>query len=174
MSIERFENDSPKIAESAMIHQNATVIGQVTIGENVSIWPHVTLRGDEGKIEIGDNTNLQDGTVVHMTGGYSHTKIGARVTVGHMCLLHGCTVEDDCLIGMGSILLDACHIGTGSYIAAGTMIAGAKVIPPHSFVKGRPGALTITPITEKLQTEKAYSWQHYVDLKNRYTNPKSN
>ena len=89
-----------------------------------------------------------------------------------MCLLHGCTVEDDCLIGMGSILLDACHIGAGSYIAAGTMIAGAKVIPPHSFVKGRPGALVITPITEKLQTEKAYSWQHYVDLKNRYTNPK--
>ncbi len=168
MSIESFENQQPQISPSAMVHHNATIIGQVIIGDRVSIWPSVTLRGDEGKIEILEDTNIQDGTVIHMTGGYSETMIGARVTVGHLCLLHGCTIGNDCLIGMGSMILDQCKIGEGSYIAAGTMIAGAKEIPPFSFVKGRPGSLSITPITDKLKAEKEYSWRHYVELKNKY------
>jgi carbonic anhydrase/acetyltransferase-like protein (isoleucine patch superfamily) len=172
MSIEQFEDLMPQIDPSAMVHPNATIIGHVSIGARVSIWPGVTLRGDEGRIEILEDSNIQDGTVIHMTGGYSETMIGARVTVGHLCLLHGCQIGNDCLIGMGSMILDQCKIGEGSYIAAGTMLAGAKEIPPHSFVKGRPGALSITPITDKLKAEKDYSWRHYVELKNRYQGQK--
>ena len=124
MSIEVFGQYTPQIGQDVFIHPNSTLIGQVILGDRVSIWPGVTLRGDEGQILIGDDTNIQDGTVIHMTGGYSHTQIGARTTVGHLCLLHGCTIEENCLIGMGTLLLDQCVIGEGSYIAAGTLIAG--------------------------------------------------
>ena len=168
MSIENFGEYTPQIGQDVFIHPNTTVIGQVFLGDRVSIWPGVTLRGDEGQIIIGEDTNIQDGSVVHMTGGYSHTRIGARTTVGHLCLLHGCTVEDDCLIGMGTILLDQCVIGKGSYIAAGTLIAGRKQIPPNSFVRGRPGSLDIRPLPEQRRQEMEYSWRHYVKVQSQY------
>ena len=166
--IESHDGHTPILGADVFVHERATLIGQVTLGDRVSIWPTVTLRGDEGKIIVGSDSNIQDGTVVHMTGGYSHTQIGERVTVGHLCLLHGCEIEDDCLIGMGAMLLDQCVIGAGSYIAAGTMITGRKVIPPGSFVKGRPGHLSITPITPQRQIEIEYSWKHYVEGQSRY------
>jgi carbonic anhydrase/acetyltransferase-like protein (isoleucine patch superfamily) len=168
MSIEAFGEHSPKIGQDVFIHPNSTLIGQVTLGDRVSIWPNVTLRGDEGQIIIGEDTNIQDGSVIHMTGGYSHTYIGARTTVGHLCLLHGCTIEDDCLIGMGTVLLDQCVIGTGSYIAAGTLIAGRKKIPPYSFVRGRPGSLDIRPLPDQRRQEMDYSWRHYVKVQSQY------
>ena len=166
--IESFREDTPEIGADVFIHPSAAIIGRVCLGDRVSIWPQVTLRGDEGEIRVGADTNIQDGTTIHMTGGYSETMIGARVTVGHMCLLHGCKIGDDCLIGMGTMLLDRCEIGEGSYIAAGTMITGGKVIPPKSFVMGRPGSLTIKPISEIRTQERAYSWRHYVSLAQEY------
>lgn len=168
--IEAFKDKVPQLAEEAWVHSSAVVIGDVHLGARSSIWPNVTLRGDEGHIEIGEDTNIQDGSCVHMTGGFSHSQIGARVTVGHMCLIHGCTIEDDCLIGMGTILLDRCVIGTGSYIAAGSMITGGKIIPPHSFVMGRPGSLVIKPIPALRQQELEYSWRHYVETQRSYRN----
>ena len=168
MSIEVFDGVTPLIGDEVFIHSSSAVIGRVILGDRVSIWPQVTLRGDEGEIKIGEDTNLQDGTTVHMTGGYSHSAIGSRVTVGHMCLLHGCTIEDDCLIGMGTLLLDRCVIGAGSYIAAGTMITGGKIIPPNSFVMGRPGSLKITPISDLRAQEREYSWRHYVEVQRKY------
>lgn len=165
---EAFDGVEPKLGEKVFIHSTAAIIGQVILGDRVNIWPQVTLRGDEGMIKIGEDSNIQDGSTIHMTGGYSETMIGARVTVGHMCLLHGCTVGDDCLIGMGTILLDNCEIGSGSYVAAGTMITGGKTIPPNSFVMGRPGNLVIKPISDLRAQEKAYSWRHYVKLAAQY------
>lgn len=166
--LEPFAEHVPQLGEDVFVHETAAIIGQVTLGDRVNIWPQVTLRADEGEIKIGEDTNIQDGTTVHMTGGYSHTMIGARVTVGHMCLLHGCRVGDDCLIGMGTLLLDNCEIGEGSYIAAGTMITGNKKIPPRSFVMGRPGSLVIKPITDQRTQEREYSWRHYVELAQTY------
>ena len=166
--IQKFDKISPDLGEGSWVHPSAVVIGNVSLGARASVWPQATLRGDEGPLSIGEDTNIQDGTTIHMTGGYSKTTIGSRVTVGHMCLLHGCLIEDDCLIGMGTILLDHCVIGTGSYIAAGTMITGGKVIPPNSFVMGRPGALKIKPIPEIRSQEIGYSWRHYVELMIKY------
>ena len=166
--LEPFNGDMPQLGREVFVHPSAAVIGKVTLGDRVSIWPQVTLRADEGEIRIGDDTNIQDGSVVHMTGGYSETMIGSRVTVGHMCLLHGCKVGDDCLIGMGTILLDRCEIGEGSYIAAGTMITGGKVIPPRSFVMGRPGSLVIKPLPPQRAQERDYSWRHYVEVGRTY------
>ena len=167
-SLESFDGVHPKCGQHVFVHRTAAVIGQVELGDRVSIWPQVTLRADEGAIKIGEDSNIQDGTTVHMTGGYSETVIGARVTVGHMCLLHGCKVGDDCLIGMGTILLDNCEIGAGSYVAAGTMITGGKKIPPNSFVMGRPGHLVIKEIPAIRQQEKGYSWRHYTKLASKY------
>jgi gamma-carbonic anhydrase len=166
--LEPLGEHTPKLGEEVFIHPSAAVIGRVRLGDRVSVWPQVTLRGDEGEVIIGADTNIQDGTTVHMTGGLSHSMVGERVTVGHMCLLHGCRVEDDCLIGMGTMLLDNCVIGAGSFVAAGTMITGNKVIPPGSFVMGRPGSLIVKPISELRQQEMAYSWRHYVETQRRY------
>ena len=166
--IESFDGHEPQMGQSVLIHETAAVIGRVVLGDRVNIWPQVTLRADEGMIKIGADTNVQDGTTIHMTGGYSETMIGSRVTIGHMCLLHGCKVEDNCLIGMGSMILDNAIIGEGSYVAAGTMITGNKVIPPHSFVVGRPGNLVIKPITEIRKQEQEYSWRHYIELAAKY------
>jgi len=166
--VEPFGTHQPQVGEEVFIHPSAAVVGRVRLGDRVSVWPQVTLRGDEGDIIIGEDTNLQDGTTVHMTGGLSHSMIGARVTVGHMCLLHGCIVEDDCLIGMGTILLDNCKIGAGSFVAAGSMITGGKEIPPGSFVMGRPGSLVVKPITALRQQEMEYSWRHYVEVQRGY------
>ncbi len=169
--IESIDGMTPVIGDEVFIHRTAAVIGRVELGDRVNLWPQVTLRGDEGMIKIGEDSNIQDGTTIHMTGGYSETMIGARVTVGHMCLLHGCKIGDDCLIGMGTMLLDNCVIGEGCYIAAGTMITGNKKIPPQSFVMGRPGQLVIKPITDIRRQEREYSWRHYVELAAKYLSP---
>ena len=114
--IEPFKEDTPELGADVFIHPSAAVIGRVCLGDRVSIWPQVTLRGDEGEIRIGADTNIQDGTTIHMTGGYSETTIGARVTIGHMCLLHGCKVGDDCLIGMGIVVgTDGNRIQIGAF-----------------------------------------------------------
>ena len=111
------------------------------IEAKANVWPGCVLRGDQGSITIGAETSIQDGTIAHCTGGMSKTTIGARCTVGHRVVLHGCIVEDECLIGMGAILLDNCEIGTGSIIGAGALIPVGKKIPPRSKVMGVPGKI---------------------------------
>lgn len=136
--LEAFGKHEPEIHETAFVHEMATVIGEVVIGAESSVWPGAVLRGDDGPIVIGDKTSIQDGTVIHNTEGWSTTSVGNGVTVGHNVTLHGCKVEDDCLIGMGAIILDNAVIGKGSVVGAGSLIPVGKVIPPGSVVMGNP------------------------------------
>jgi len=165
--IQRYKGHSPDIHTSAWVHDSAVVIGQVSLDANVSIWPNVTIRADEGRIRVGADSNIQDGSTIHMTGGLSETQVGARVTVGHNCILHGCVIEDDVLIGMGSIIMDNVRVGRGSFIGAGTLITPGKVIPPGSFVRGNPMQL-VRDCGDREKTWIAYASQHYVDNMNVY------
>ena len=144
-NIRSFQNYHPQIAGSAYIDPDAVIIGDVVLAEEVSVWPGVVLRGDQGKIEIGAQTNIQYGTIAHATGGFSSVRVGERVTVGHRVLLHGCIVDSDCLIGMGAILLDNCHIHSGSIIGAGSVVTSGTVIPSGVLAFGSP-AKVIRPL----------------------------
>lgn len=128
----------PKIPDSVFIARDAVVFGDVEIGENSSVWYQCVLRGDINEIRIGANTNIQDGTVIHLADKFG-THVGDWVTVGHKALLHACTVEDECLIGMGAIVMDGAVIGTRSIIGAGAVVTPGTKIPPGSLVFGTPG-----------------------------------
>ncbi|HEY5062362.1 MAG TPA: gamma carbonic anhydrase family protein [Gemmatimonadaceae bacterium] len=125
------------IHSSAFIHSHAVVIGDVVVGSRVSVWPAAVIRGDTARITIGNDSNVQDGTVVHVDHGVP-TTIGDRVAIGHRAIVHGATVDDDCLIGMGAILLNGVHVGTGSIVGAGALCPEGMQIPPHSLVLGLP------------------------------------
>lgn len=165
--IENILGYSPVIHEKAFVHPQATIIGQVIIEEGASIWPGVVLRGDMGLIKIGKNTSIQDGTICHMTLGFSSTIIGNNVTVGHGVILHGCIIEDNCLIGMGSIILDETYIGAGSFVAAGSLITGNKTIAPESFMCGSP-AKCLRPVNDREKAMCLASTQTYLDVQKLY------
>jgi carbonic anhydrase/acetyltransferase-like protein (isoleucine patch superfamily) len=150
----------PKIHPTAFVAPTALVLGDVTLGEESSVWYTAVLRGDMAPITIGARTNIQDGTIVHVDEGIPCT-IGARVGVGHRAILHGCTVEDDCLIGMGSILLNRVHIGTGSVVAAGALVPEGMRVPAGSLVMGVPGRI-VRPVDPELTERIAETWTHYV------------
>jgi len=141
-------------------------MGDVTLGPRASVWYGTVLRGDMDRIVVGEATNLQDGTVVHVDAGRP-ALIGARVGVGHRAIVHGCTVEDDCLIGMGSVLLNGVVIGTGSVVAAGAVLREGMVVPPGSVVMGVP-ARVVRPVDETLRTRIRETWQHYVQEAERH------
>ena len=134
-----FRGVSPRIHPTAFIDDSAQVIGDVEIGEESGIWMCAVVRGDVNAIRIGRRTNIQDGTVVHAMTGTHQTTIGDSVTIGHGAIIHGCTIEHQCLIGMGAILLNGAHVGTGSIVAAGTLIVENMKVPPKSLVMGSPG-----------------------------------
>jgi len=136
------------------------VLGDVTLGAHASVWYGAVLRGDMAAIVVGERTNLQDGTIVHVDEGLP-TRIGARVGVGHRAILHACTVEDDCLIGMGSVLLNGVHIGTGSVVAAGAVVPEGARVPPGSLVVGVPARVT-RPVDDALRQRIRDTWEHYV------------
>lgn len=123
------------------IHPTAVVLGNVIFGDRVSVWPTVVIRGDNDRITIGDDCNVQDGTVIHADPGLP-TTIGKRVAIGHRAIVHGSVIEDDCLIGMGAILLNGVHVGTGSIVGAGAVCREGMKIPPNSLVLGIPGRVT--------------------------------
>jgi carbonic anhydrase/acetyltransferase-like protein (isoleucine patch superfamily) len=156
-----FREHRPKIGRNVFLAPNATVIGDVDLGDEASIWFGAVLRGDIGSIRVGARTNIQDLCCVHMTEGLSSAAIGADVTVGHGVVLHGCIVGDCCLIGMGSILLDNAVVGEGSLVAAGSLITPKTVIPPHSFVRGAP-AKVIREVTPDEAQMGALGAHHYV------------
>jgi len=159
--LEAFEGKEPQIAPDAFVHRAAVLIGDVVIGSEASVWPNVTLRGDDGAIIVGAKTSVQDGTTIHCTEGWSKTTIGARVTIGHNVILHGCTIGDDCLIGMGSIVLDNAVIEPGAFVAAGSLIPPGKVVPAGHMVRGNPFQI-VRPCTPKDTAQIAFSWQEYV------------
>jgi carbonic anhydrase/acetyltransferase-like protein (isoleucine patch superfamily) len=148
------------IHPTAFIAPGAAVMGNVTLGADSSVWYGAVLRGDMAPIVIGAETNVQDGTIVHVDEGEPCT-VGRRVGVGHRAILHGCTVEDECLIGMGAILLNGVRIGTGSVVAAGAVIPEGMQVPPRSLVMGVPGRIVRT-VDAGLAKRIAETWAHYV------------
>ena len=157
----------PKIAASAYIDQSAQVIGDVVVGERSSIWPNVTARGDVNSIRIGDETNIQDNCVLHCDAGLYPLNIGNRVTVGHLAMLHGCTIEDDCLIGIGAVVLNGAKIGNGTVIAAGAVVPEGAEVPPLSMVMGVP-AKVMRSITGEERERFRSNAQHYVEAAQIY------
>ena len=147
---------------SAFIAPTADVMGDVDLAEDSSVWYQAVLRGDIGPIRIGARSNIQDLTMVHVDEGAPCT-IGADVTVGHGCILHGCTVEDECLIGMGSVLLNGVRVGTGSIVGAGAVVTEGREIPPGSLVMGVP-AKVVRPVDKDLRARIRLSADHYVNL----------
>jgi carbonic anhydrase/acetyltransferase-like protein (isoleucine patch superfamily) len=152
----------PKIAASAYIDPSAQVIGNVTIGERSSFWPGVVARGDVHSIRVGDESNVQDNCVLHCDAPDWPLAIGNRVTVGHMVTLHGCTVEDECVIGIGAIVLNGAVIGKGSVIAAGAVVPEGMQVRPGSMVMGVPGKIR-REVTEEEKVRFRENAQHYVD-----------
>jgi carbonic anhydrase/acetyltransferase-like protein (isoleucine patch superfamily) len=133
-----YNDRSPKIHKSCFIAPDSVIIGDVTIEEQSSVWFKAVIRGDIDYVKIGSFTNIQDGCIIHVTGGTSPTEIGDHVVVGHGALIHGCRIEDGCLIGMGSIVLDDAVIGKGSLIAAGSVVKPGTVVKPNSMMAGNP------------------------------------
>lgn len=157
-----------QVAASAYIDPSAQVIGEVTIGEQSSIWPCAVIRGDVGLIRIGNQTNIQDNSTLHSDFD-SPLTIGNRVTVGHQVMLHGCTVEDDCLIGIGAIILNGARIGRGSVVAAGALVPEGADVPPQSLVMGIPAKVKRS-VTPEEQERFLHNLQHYVEKAEIYRN----
>ncbi|HTN17623.1 MAG TPA: gamma carbonic anhydrase family protein [Chitinophagaceae bacterium] len=132
------EGVMPQIPENCFIAPNATIVGDVQMGEHCSIWFNAVVRGDVNKIRMGNKVNIQDGACIHCTYQKTETVLGNSVSVGHNAIVHGCTVEDNVLIGMGAIVMDNAHIGSGSIIAAGAVVLENTIVPPGSIFAGVP------------------------------------
>ena len=151
----------PQLGANAWVAPNATLIGDIHLGANASIWWNATLRGDNDPIHIGENTNIQDGSVLHTDPGLQLI-IGRDVTIGHRVILHGCTIGDGCLIGMGSTLLNRAVIGKHCLIGANALIPEGKVIPDRSLVVGAPGRI-VRELTDEELARMARGNHHYVE-----------
>ena len=143
------------------------MIGDVSIGRDSSIWFGSVLRGDMNYIKIGSRTNIQDNSTIHVTTDLYPTIIGNEVTIGHNVIVHGCQIEDRCLMGIGSIIMDGAVIGSGSLIGAGALISPGSNIPPNSLVVGLPGKI-VRSTTLKEQNEIIERAQHYIDFSKKY------
>jgi carbonic anhydrase/acetyltransferase-like protein (isoleucine patch superfamily) len=163
----KFKEYYPKIDPSAWVAPSADVIGQLTIGENSSVWFQCVLRADVSTITIGKNTNIQDLSMIH-TDLNSQTVIGDNVTVGHKVMLHGCQIEDNCLIGMSATILDNAVIGKGSIVGANSLVTAGKVFPPNSLIMGSPAKVVKQLSVEDEQGLIKHA-AHYVDYKNDYS-----
>jgi carbonic anhydrase/acetyltransferase-like protein (isoleucine patch superfamily) len=172
-NIQSFANQWPQLATGVYIHPAATVIGDVHVGENSSVWPSAVIRGDVNMIRIGNNTNVQDLSMLHVSHKSSWDAAGApliigdNVTIGHSVILHGCTLEDECLIGMGSIVMDKVLVQKHVLLAAGSLVPEGKVLESGYLYVGRP-ARRVRALTVEEITHFKYSSAHYVRLKNLY------
>ena len=172
-SVAPFNNIHPELAPGAWVHPRATVIGDVKLGKSSSVWPGAVVRGDVNHIHIGESTNIQDNSVLHVShkteadpaGG--PLIIGSRVTVGHSVILHGCTIEDECLIGMGSIILDQALIKQHVLLGAGSLVPEGKVLESGYLYLGRPAKL-VRELTAEEIAYFNYSAEHYIKLMNSY------
>lgn len=162
-----FRGTVPKIAETAFIEESAQIIGDVEVGAHSSVWFNCVVRGDCNSIRIGEYTNIQDGSVVHVTVDMYATTVGSYVTVGHSVVLHGCTVGDHCLIGIGAIVLDNVTVGENSLVAAGSLLTPGTIIPPNSLVMGSPARVR-RGLTDEERSRIDQNWRHYVEYKSDY------
>ena len=165
--IRAFRGVLPRVAPSAYIDPSAQVIGDVTLGERSSIWCNATLRGDVNRIVIGNETNVQDNAVLHVDEGDFPLHLGDRVTVGHSAMLHGCTVEDGALIGIGAIVLNGAKIGAGAVIAAGALVSEGVEIPAGSLAMGVPAKVR-RQVTDEEKIRFSVNADHYVTLCQSY------
>ncbi|MEO6504545.1 MAG: gamma carbonic anhydrase family protein [Terrimesophilobacter sp.] len=161
-----FEGNTPAIEASAWTAPNATLIGRVTLGAQASVFFGAVLRGDTDSISIGARSNIQDNVSVHCDSGVP-TTVGAGVSVGHSAVLHGCTVEDDCLIGMSATVLNHAVIGAGSLVAAGSVVLEGTIVPPNSLVAGVPAKVR-RELTEEEHAKLLWNAEHYLQLSRAY------
>ncbi|MEN9809065.1 MAG: hypothetical protein RLZZ488_632 [Pseudomonadota bacterium] len=138
-SVCAYQGRLPKLHESVFLADGARVIGDVILGKDCSVWFNTVVRGDVHTIVVGEQTNIQDGAVIHCTFQKASTTIGSRVSIAHLAMIHGCTIEDECLIGMQAIIMDGAVIGRGSIVGAGAVVTQGMKIPPRSLVLGAPG-----------------------------------
>jgi carbonic anhydrase/acetyltransferase-like protein (isoleucine patch superfamily) len=169
--IRSFKGVRPTIPASCFIDESAQIIGDVVLGENASVWMNAVIRGDVHEIRIGANTNIQDNSVLHGMKQQWGVYLGEYVTVGHSVTLHGCTVEDRCLIGMGSIILNGARIGAGSIIAAGTLIPEKTVVEPGSLWMGSPGKFRRKLEATDMESIMRYA-NNYLGYKEEYLREK--
>ncbi len=166
MPIYSLGEKQPQLGDDAWVAPNATVIGDVRLGANASIWWNATLRGDNDPIHIGENSNIQDGSVLHTDEGVP-MHIGANVTVGHLVMLHGCTVGDGSLIGIGSIVLNGAVIGKNSIVGANTLIPEGKIYPDRVLIVGSPGKV-VRELSDEEVGRLSHAADHYVNNARRY------
>lgn len=174
MSVRPYLDTRPTLGARVYLDPACTVIGDVVLGHDVSVWPGTVIRGDVNFIRIGDRTNLQDGTVVHVShdgphaklGGFA-TRIGSDVTIGHKAIVHACTIEDAVLIGMGAIVLDGAVVRKHGFVGAGALVAPGKVVGEGEMWLGNP-ARKVRMLSDAEIEALYYSAQHYVRLKDRY------
>ena len=165
--IKGYGGKAPRIAADAWVADDATVTGDVTLGPGASLWFGVVVRGDVNHVTIGARTNVQDLSVVHVTGGTHPTAIGEDVTVGHRAVLHGCTVHDRCLIGIGAIVLDGAEVGPEAMVGAGALVPPGMKVPPRTLVMGTPAKVK-RPLTEAEVAHLRESAARYVEYAQRY------
>lgn len=173
-NITAHQGNTPEIAPNAYIHPSAQIIGEITIGENSSVWCNAVIRGDVNRITIGSNSNIQDLSILHVSHKTPQNPagvpliIGDRVTVGHSVILHGCTIQDECLIGMGSIVMDKAVLETQVLVGAGSLVPEGKVLQSGYLYLGRP-VKQVRALTQEEIAYFNYSAAHYVKLQQGYT-----
>ncbi len=164
--IMKYKKKSPKIGEGTYVISSADIIGDVTIGERCTVWSHAAIRGDMDAITIGNETSIQENSTLHVNEN-APLQIGNQVTIAHGVILHSCTIQDNCCIGMGSIILDGAVIGENSMVAAGALVTPGKVFPPNSVIMGSPARVVRSFDGEALEASKELC-QHYVKLAEEY------
>lgn len=166
-TVRSYAGKHPRIGHGVFLAETCALIGDIVIGDESSIWYSTVLRGDVMSIRVGARTSMQDGVIVHVTSQQFATAVGNDCTIGHGAILHGCTVEDECLIGMGSTILDGARIGRGSLVGASALVTPGTDIPPGSLVIGVP-ARVVRPVNRKEREQIEYGAAHYVELARRY------
>jgi len=172
-NITHYQGTSPVIASRVYVHPSAQIIGDVVLGDDVSVWPSAVIRGDVNSIRIGTGSNVQDLSVLHVSHKSSWDPagapliVGSNVTIGHKVILHGCTIGDECLIGMGAIIMDKVIVEPRVLIGAGSLVPEGKVLESGYLYLGSP-ARRIRPLTEQELAHFTYSARHYIRLKNNY------
>jgi gamma-carbonic anhydrase len=171
MFLRDFKGKKPRLGDGVFLAENASIIGDVEIGNDCSIWYGAVLRGDMHFIRIGSRTNIQDNCVLHITADTHPTIVAEEVTIGHAAIVHGCTVKKGALIGMGSRVLDGAVVGESALVAAGAVVPEGMVVPPRVLVAGVPAKVK-RPLTDGELERLEMSWRHYVELKDEFLKDK--